>query len=169
MVIRLCSLLIFLALTLTFRPGLAEDRDIAAGSGSLRFASLRTSDANLRRGPGRRYRIDWIYHRRLLPVEILRDFDVWRYVRTADGMMGWMHVSQLSAHRTFFVEVPRAVLREAPQMRAKPLAYLKRGVVGHLQQCQASSAWCRVRVGFRSGYLARAQIWGTYTHESVND
>ena len=53
----------------------------------------------MRLGPGTRYRIDWVYKRRDLPVEIEREFDVWRWVRDADGIQGWVHQATLMGRR----------------------------------------------------------------------
>src|SRR5690348_12952439 len=55
-----------------------------------RFVSLRSDEVYLRAGPGTRYPIQWVYKRRDLPVEILREFDVWRLVEAPDGIKGWM-------------------------------------------------------------------------------
>ena len=55
-----------------------------------RFASLKTDEVNLRSGPGLRYPIEWVYKRRDLPVEIQREFEVWRLVADSDGVKGWV-------------------------------------------------------------------------------
>ena len=53
----------------------------ATGLPLPRFAALRSDEVNMRAGPGTRYPIDWVYKRRELPVEIQREFEVWRLVR----------------------------------------------------------------------------------------
>ena len=50
-----------------------------------RWASLRADEVNLRVGPGLRFPIEWQYHRRDLPVEILREVEVWRLIEDQDG------------------------------------------------------------------------------------
>ena len=75
-----------------------------------RFASLRSDDVNMRAGPGTRYRIDWVYKRRDLPVEIEREFDVWRWVRDPDGIQGWVHQATLMGRRSFIVQKADATL-----------------------------------------------------------
>ena len=52
----------------------------------LLTAALRSDEVNLRAGPGTRYPIDWVYKRRDQPVEILREFEVWRLVQDPDGI-----------------------------------------------------------------------------------
>jgi SH3-like domain-containing protein len=133
-----------------------------------RFVALRTDDVNMRKGPGFRYPIEWVYKRRELPVEILREFEVWRLVETPDGARGWMHEATLVGQRTFLVQGADATLRSDPHDDASPVAILKVGVIGRLRSCQAGSAWCRVRAGDYDGYLKRTQFWGTLPGEVVH-
>jgi len=132
-----------------------------------RFASIRSHRANLRRGPGTRYPIDWVVHRKFLPVEILREFYDWRYVRTPDGTKDWIHGALLSGRRTFRIGKVTATLRRAPQRDARAVALLKPGVIGHLLSCEHLAAWCRVRVGSHRGYLRRDTFWGTLPGEAI--
>ncbi|HVY18130.1 MAG TPA: SH3 domain-containing protein, partial [Rhodopila sp.] len=133
-----------------------------------RFASLRADDVNMRVGPGTRYRIEWVYKRRDLPVEIIREYDVWRYVRDADGIQGWMQQATLMGRRTFIVTNADATLRGDAKDAAKAVAVLKVGVIGRIRFCEASSDWCQVQAGSYRGYLRREQFWGTLPHEAIN-
>jgi SH3-like domain-containing protein len=134
-----------------------------------RFASIRANVANLRRGPGERYPIAWVYHRRHLPVEIVREYKHWRQVRTPDGTTGWMHQALLSGHRAFIVTGTGCTLRRAPADHAAPVARLEPGVVGQLRRCRAKAAWCQARVRDMTGYVRRADIWGVHPGEAVGD
>src|SRR5581483_8166931 len=58
-----------------------EARPAGTGLPLPRFAALRSDDVNLRAGPGTRYPIEWVYKRRDLPMEIEREFEVWRLVK----------------------------------------------------------------------------------------
>jgi SH3-like domain-containing protein len=134
-----------------------------------RFASLKADVVNLRRGPGQRYPIDWVYHRVHLPVLIIREFDVWRQVRTPDHQQGWVHASLLSGHRSFFVTGHGTVMRASPDVHAHRVAYLKVGVVGRILSCSASSNWCHCNADGYEGYIPRADFWGTLPGEPVHD
>lgn len=68
-----------------------------------RFAAMRADEVNMRSGPGQRYPIEWVYHRRDLPVKIEREFDVWRLVEDSDGQKGWVHQATLVGTRTFVI------------------------------------------------------------------
>jgi SH3-like domain-containing protein len=133
-----------------------------------RFASLRADEVNMRVGPGMRYPIQWVYKRRDLPVEITRQFDVWRYVRDADGVQGWMQGATLMGRRTFIIHKADATLRADPRDDASPVAILKVGVIGRIRSCEATSDWCQLQAGSYRGYLRREQFWGTFPHEAVN-
>jgi SH3-like domain-containing protein len=133
-----------------------------------RFASLRSDDVNMRAGPGTRYRIDWVYKRRELPVEIQREFDVWRWVRDADGVQGWVHQATLMGRRGFVVQKSDATLRSAADPSASAVAILRPGVIGRIRSCEASSDWCDVQAGAYRGYLRRDQFWGVLPGEAVN-
>ncbi len=65
-----------------------------------RFAALKTDDVNLRTGPGTRYPIDWVYKRRDLPVQIEREFEVWRLIADSEGVKGWVHQATLTGRRS---------------------------------------------------------------------
>ncbi len=133
-----------------------------------RFASLRSDDVNMRAGPGTRYRIDWVYRRRDLPVEIEREFDVWRWVRDPDGIQGWVHQATLMGRRSFIVQKTEAALRSEANDAAATVATLKPGVIGRIRFCEASSDWCSVQTGSYRGFLRRTQIWGLFPGEIIN-
>jgi len=133
-----------------------------------RFASLRSDEVNMRAGPGLRYRIDWVYKRRDLPVEIMREYDVWRWVRDADGIEGWMQQATLMGRRSFIVEKADATLRSEASDSASAVAILQPGVVGRIRSCEASSDWCNVQSGSYRGYLRREQFWGVFPGETVS-
>jgi SH3-like domain-containing protein len=132
-----------------------------------RFASLRGGRVNMRRGPGRRYPIDWVLRRRYLPVEIVREFQDWRFVRIPDGTEGWVHRALLADRRSFVVGNSTTALRRAPRREARPVALLKPGVIGRLVSCEQQSAWCRAEVSGHAGYLKRSTFWGILPGEAV--
>ena len=133
-----------------------------------RFAALRADEVNMRAGPGTRYPVQWVYQRRDLPVEIMREFEVWRLVRDPDGVQGWVHAAVLTGRRSLIVRGEEQALRRTPAADAPPVARLKGGVVGRVRTCEANMDWCQVQVGDYRGYLPREAFWGTYRDEAVN-
>lgn len=132
-----------------------------------RFASLKSDTVNLRAGPGTRYPIQWVYNRRDLPVEIEREFEVWRAIRDPDGVRGWVHAATLTGRRTFVVKGADATVRSDRKDTASAVAIAKANVMGRLRSCDAGSNWCEVRIGNVRGYLRRDQIWGLLPDEVV--
>ena len=128
---------------------------------------MRSDEVNLRVGPGTRYPIEWVYKRRDLPVEIEREFEVWRLVRDHEGNRGWVHQATLTGRRTFMVKDGEATLRSDPKDTASAVAVLRNGVIGRLRSCEAGSAWCQVQTSSHRGYLKRDQIWGVLPNEVV--
>src|SRR5215475_14639412 len=105
-----------------------------------RFVSLRSSEVNLRTGPGTMYPVDWVYVRRDLPVEIIAEFDVWRKIRDWQGTVGWVHQSMLDGRRMARITGAERELRSEPAEAASIVARLAPGVIGRLLECAAS--WC---------------------------
>ena len=145
----------------------APDKGTTTGLPLPRFAALRADEVNLRAGPGTRYPIEWVYKRRDLPVEIEREFEVWRLVRDSDGIRGWVHEATLIGRRSFEVVHSDATLRAAPRETAAPVAILKPGVIGRIRSCAAGSDWCRVQAGAYGGFLPRSAFWGTLPDEVI--
>ena len=133
-----------------------------------RFVSLRADAVNLRKGPGDQYPIAWVYHRVGLPVEVLREFDVWRLVVDSDGTEGWMHEATLVDTRHFVItgQSPVTMFR-SPSDQSNPAARLMPGVIGLIQRCDAGAAWCRVHVGHVGGWLERSAFWGAFPGEAI--
>ena len=134
-----------------------------------RFAALRADEANMRAGPGTQYPIEWVFKHQDMPVEIEREFDVWRLVEAPDGTKGWIHQATLIGTRTFFV--PEAgsslALRRSASEDAPVVATLEPGVIGRLLRCDPASAWCRVSVHGTEGSVERSSIWGLLPDEAV--
>lgn len=149
-------------------PGSADGaKPTPEGPQLPRFASLKSDQVNLRAGPGTRYPIQWVYNRRELPVEIEREFEVWRAIRDPDGVRGWVHQATLTGRRTFVVKGADATIRSDRKDTASAVAIARVNVMGRLRACEGGSAWCEVRVGNVRGYLRRDQIWGLLPNEVV--
>jgi len=146
-------------------PETEVNKGSATGLPLPRFAALRSDEVNLRAGPGTRYPIDWVYKRRDLPVQILREFEVWRLVQDPEGVKGWVHQATLTGRRSFIVTGSDATMRRSADDGASAVAILKPGVIGHVRTCAANSEWCQVQAGDYRGYLKRSQFWGTLPNE----
>lgn len=150
--------------TLIFQAQAADETG-ASGLAVPRFATLASDEVNLRTGPGLRYPIRWVMRKEGLPVEIVREFDVWRQVRDKDGDEGWVHKSLLTGRRMVIVDETLATLYKRPSTDSRPVVRLEPGVIARLNKCDGG--WCLLTVAGYSGWLERAQIWGVYADEKV--
>jgi len=130
-----------------------------------RFVSLRAAEVNLRIGPGVRYPIDWVYHRRGLPVEVIDEFETWRHIRDHEGATGWVHQSMLDGRRSVLVQRDAVLLKRRPEPDAPAEALLEPGVIAYLDGCEG--VWCQVTVERHTGWLRRAEVFGLYRSEAL--
>ncbi|MEZ5648174.1 MAG: SH3 domain-containing protein [Alphaproteobacteria bacterium] len=130
-----------------------------------RFVSLRSEEVNVRTGPGVRYPINWVFHKRDLPVEIVAEFENWRKVRDVDHAEGWVHQSMLSGRRSIVISGTIQDLKSEPAITASTLAQLEPGVIGRLEKCEG--VWCKINTAGYKGWLERTALWGIYPNEQI--
>ncbi len=130
----------------------------ADGENGPYWASLRDQPANLRVGPGREYRISWVYVRAGLPLKVLRMIGGWRLVEDIDGARGWMLAQFLTRNRTATVKGAIAEIRENSDGSGRLLWRAEPGVTGKLGEC--GPAWCKFDIDGRRGFVAKAAVWG---------
>lgn len=122
-----------------------------------RFVSLKADGANGRRGPGLEHRIDWIYARPGLPLQVTAESGPWRRVRDPDGDEVWMHAQNLDPRRTAYVRAA-STLRRSARDGAPAVAHLGAGVIGAITACEGD--WRRIAVGGRVGWVETSALWG---------
>ena len=125
------------------------------------WVSLRNSQTNMRVGPGRDYRINWIYQRPGLPLKVLRTMEGWVLVEDPDGARGWMLTQFVSRKaRTALVRGDVIDIRENRDGSGRLLWRAQPGVIARLLG-ECSAAWCKVDIDGRQGYAPAASLWGT--------
>jgi SH3-like domain-containing protein len=131
-----------------------------------RFVSLKSGEVYLREGPSSGHKVEWVYVRRGLPVEVIAEYDVWRRIRDADGVVGWVHKGMLDGKRSvLMLGADNVPVRESAAPDAAIIAYAEPGVVAKLKAC--GGAFCEVQAQAIDGYVARVQVWGVYDGETV--
>lgn len=123
-----------------------------------RFVSMKAQEGNVRRGPSLSHRIDWIYRRKDLPLQITAEHGHWRRVKDRDGQGGWVHYSLLSGVRTALVEADEIPLLMKPVAGSPENARVRRGVVARVDRCLPE--WCRLRAGGYRGWTRKSALWG---------
>ncbi|WP_394179559.1 SH3 domain-containing protein [Yoonia maritima] len=123
-----------------------------------RFVSLKASEANVRRGPSLSHRIDWVFQRRNMPLQVIAEYGHWRRVIDRDGQGGWIHYTMLSGVRTVLVEGDDTPIRSRPSEDATENAVLEHGVIARLGDCTPS--WCELSAGGYGGWAPKSVLWG---------
>jgi SH3-like domain-containing protein len=128
-----------------------------------RFVSLKSAEANARRGPSLSHRIDWVYKRKHMPLEIFGEYENWRRVRDAEGMGGWIHYSLLSGVRTVLVRTDLQAVHAKPDDTSHVVAKFERNVVADLEACTVD--WCQIIADGYEGWVPKTALWGVYPDE----
>ncbi|EBA12304.1 SH3 domain-containing protein [Roseobacter sp. CCS2] len=161
--VRVCQIAIF-AVVLGASSAYAQQGNAGPAIGPEtnlplpRYVSLRASEANVRRGPSLSHRIDWVFQRQSMPLQVIAEYGHWRRVIDRDGQGGWVHYRMLSGARTVVIEEPNTVLRTRPEPGALENAVLETGVVARLGDCNPE--WCRLTAGGYRGWARKAALWG---------
>lgn len=130
-----------------------------------RFVSLKAR-ANIRRGPGLTHRIDWVFTRRGMPLEVVAEHGHWRKVRDVDADSGWIHHALLRGARSAVVVAESAALRRAPETDAPMIALAEAGAIVAVEAC--APTWCEVKGDGVSGWVRKAEIWGAREDEEFD-
>ncbi len=144
-------------------PAMSAERGSVTNLPLPRFVSMKASEGNVRRGPSLSHRIDWVYKRRNMPLQITAEHGHWRRVQDRDGAGGWVHYSLLSGVRTAIVEVDLLNLHARPDPSTPVNAQLSLGVVAELRQCQTD--WCELSAGGYRGWARKGAYWGVQAGE----
>lgn len=128
-----------------------------------RYVSLKASEGNVRRGPSLTHRIDWVFKRRDMPLQVTGEHGHWRRVMDRDGAGGWVHYALLSGVRTVIVEKDMLTLHTRPDPQTPVVAALELGVVARLGYCNID--WCSLSAGGYRGWTRKENIWGVGADE----
>jgi len=130
-----------------------------------RFVSLRSTEVNVRTGPGVRYPILWVFVRKGLPVEVTAEFELWRKIQDIDGAEGWLHRSMISGNRTAIIVEGRQRVFSKPKKDSIPILVAESGVLAELLRCQDS--WCKLLIEGLRGWIEQKYLWGVYPGEVI--
>ena len=156
------ALSVFLAFLLA-GAAMAAERGKVTNLPIPRFVSLKADEGNVRRGPSLSHRIDWVFQRRNMPLQVTGEHGHWRRVEDRDGQGGWVHYSLLSGVRHVIVEADLTPMRLKPSSEAEVNAYAEAGVVARLGKC--SIDWCRINARGSRGWVKKNGLWGVQPEE----
>lgn len=141
----------------------AEDRGPVTNLPMPRYVSMKSTESNVRRGPSLSHRIDWVFTRRNMPLQITAEHGHWRRVQDRDGAGGWVHYALLSGVRTVLIEQDMLTVRSRPEPQSPVAAAFELGVVARLGSCDED--WCRISAGGYRGWVRKENLWGVNPDE----
>jgi SH3-like domain-containing protein len=124
-----------------------------------RFVMTKSNEVNARTGPGVRYPTDWIFIKKGEPLEVVAEFDQWRYVRDIKGDVGWIHSSVLSGKRAVVITGEKIQnLQRSADIDSRVVAKLTPGLRCQLNKCK--DGWCKLKCEGYVGWIKREYLWG---------
>lgn len=128
------------------------------------FASIKSSQVNLRTGPNLRYPIKWTFLKSGEPVEVVAKFDAWRKIIDQTGEEGWIHLSMISNKRLAVVIGNKLInMYKNNDLNSRIIAKFEPEVRVKLNKCH--NEWCLVEYNKIKGYISRNNLWGVYNNE----
>jgi SH3-like domain-containing protein len=130
------------------------------------YASIKSSEVNVRKGPNARYKIVRVYKKKGEPVEIIGEFEHWKRIRDIDGDEGWVRSSMLSKKRGGIVIVKESLanLYRNPASNAKVFVKIQSNKRVFIEQCKKE--YCKIKVNNIVGWIERQYLWGIYANEN---
>ena len=147
-------------------PDALRDTGRVTGRPLPRFAALKRDRARVRRGPGTNYRVDWVFVRRGMPLEIVAEHGNWRRVRDVEGAGGWVHYALLTGRRSALVMDDMLPLRARPNGAATETARAEAGALLTAERCEGG--WCRLSGEGARGWAPQDALWGVKPGETFD-
>lgn len=138
-----------------------------------RFHSLKSDRVNVRRGPGLKYPVSWVFRRVGMPVEVIREFENWWQIRDSEGAQGWVYKGLLARRRTALLapwtqsdqETPAVAMRSLSKVDSSVVAFAEAGTIASVRECDGR--WCRVIIEPFEGWIEQKLLWGVYEREAI--
>ncbi len=128
---------------------------------SIRFASLKSDQVNVRVGPGENFPIRFVFNRQNWPVKIIYDFEDWRKIVDAHGHEGWAHRRTLCG-KPYAITRKKGFLYKNDGVKAPRLAVLQKDVCLLVKKCKG--LFCKAEVTFQNqiytGWVSAKNLWG---------
>ncbi|MDR1236421.1 MAG: hypothetical protein LBJ96_05460 [Holosporaceae bacterium] len=121
------------------------------------FASLKSSEVNLRVGPGKEYPINWTFLRANLPVMLVAEFNEWRKIKFIDNTEGWVHQNMISRKNTAIVTSGYTVLYKYAS-DSQPIAKIEKNVI--VKIIKNDKDWVKAEVNKIKGWIKKEDLWG---------
>jgi len=149
---------------------IAENKiDEVTNESLLRYVSIKSSEANLRKGPSKDYPILIKYTKKNIPLLVIDEIDLygdhWRKVIDYENNEGWIWRNLLSNKRYGIIKKNKKALYA--NIFLKPNKKII-GEIGHrnivkLNKCKNN--WCNIKIDKHKGWIKKDDIWGVFDNE----
>ncbi len=130
------------------------------------FGSIKWNKANVRTGPGQQYPIEWEFHKKNLPVEIINKYGSWLKIRYLDEDVGWVHQRLISTSRFVMINGSTQIIRDKPNNLSKAILIAEDKVIASLLSC--NKKWCKINIKQKNGWILKQYLWGVYQSEILD-
>lgn len=121
------------------------------------FVSLKSSEVNMRVGPGKEYPIAWVFMRANLPMILMAEFDQWRKVKFIDGTVGWVHKNMISRKSSAIVTENYAIMYKHASKK-HPIAKIEKGAVVRI--LKRDGDFVKADINNQKGWIEKKFLWG---------
>lgn len=124
------------------------------------YASLRSSETNVRAGPGQDYPIKFTFKLRGMPVRVTSEYDNWNEIEDYEGQTGWVMQSLLTKKRTLMVHTSRSFvnMHSKNNEKSRIVFRLENHVVGDYLKCLED--WCGIKLNGKKGWVQIGDVFG---------
>ena len=135
------------------------------------YASIKSSEVNVRKGPNSRYPIEWVYVKKGEPVEVIAQFEHWFKIKDYNGDEGWVRSVMITKKRTGIVigkqkneELKSYVnLYNEPDPSSRIIANIESSKRVAISKCKKQ--YCEIKIANLSGWIEKKDLWGVYRNE----
>ncbi len=119
--------------------------------------SVNVSMANIRSGPGTKYKVLWKVERNH-PIEVIKKRGEWYYFRDFEGDKGWIHSGLVSKAESVIVKKTRCHVRSGPGTNFDIVFDVEKGVP--LKVLKHKGDWIKVRhEDGDEGWIHGSLVW----------
>lgn len=136
------------------------------------YASIKSSEVNVRKGPNTRYPIEWVFKKKGEPVEVIAQFEHWYRIKDFSGDEGWVKSAMLTKKRRGIVNLKskkdktpnlHVLLYSKPNLSSQVIAKIEHSKRVDITKCNKN--WCQIKIVNLSGWTEKSQLWGVYAKE----
>lgn len=124
------------------------------------FMALRSSETNVRAGPGQNYPVKFTFKLKGIPVRVVSEYDNWNEIEDYEGHTGWVMQTLLTKKRTLMVRTTKEFIEmhNKNNEKSRVIFRLENNVIGDYLKCLDD--WCGIKLNDKKGWVKKTEIFG---------